>query len=165
MSLGARIRDSRRRSGLTQEALAGLVGVRRSVISKYETGAIEPSLAQLRRIAAALGVSPGYLQGSESQDAAALRAAMERGDYPGAEQLMGLPAGALRPLPQYAPPDPGLSALAAAYSALNEAGRQQALERVRELAQLPQYQKAALGGEGDGSVKPGCTEPGGRQEN
>lgn len=155
MSLGARIRDTRRQSGLTQEALAGLVGVRRSVISKYETGAIEPSLAQLRRIAAALGVSPGYLQGSESRDAAALRAAMERGDYPGAEQLLGLPAGTLRPIPQWAG-DGELAALAAAFSALNAAGRQQALARVRELAQLPQYQKKAA---------PGGAESGGAQEN
>lgn len=140
MSLGSQIRAARKAAGLTQEALAGQIGVKRSVVSKYETGAIEPSVSQLRRIAEALGVSPGFLQGEERRDAQLLRSAVLREDFRAAEQIMGLPDGTLRPLP-FSPETPGFRALCAAYSALNEAGQEQAVQRLQELAQLPQYQK------------------------
>ena len=51
-----RIISARKRAGLTQAQLAAAIGVKRAVISKYETGAIEPSISQLQKIAAALKV-------------------------------------------------------------------------------------------------------------
>lgn len=41
---------------MTQEELAQKIGVKRAVISKYESGSIEPSLTQLQKIADALEV-------------------------------------------------------------------------------------------------------------
>ena len=54
--LGERIRAARRRQLKTQEDLAQHLGVKRAVISKYETGAITPTLGQLRKIAEFLSV-------------------------------------------------------------------------------------------------------------
>ena len=46
----------RKAAHVTQEELAKRIGVNRALISKYETGIIEPSVSQLQKIASALGV-------------------------------------------------------------------------------------------------------------
>ena len=51
------IRRVRKAAHVTQEELAKRIGVNRALISKYETGIIEPSVSQLQKIALALGVS------------------------------------------------------------------------------------------------------------
>lgn len=51
------IKEIRRRKGLTQTQLANLIGVQRAVISKYESGMIEPPIKTLQKIANALGIS------------------------------------------------------------------------------------------------------------
>jgi predicted nucleotidyltransferase/DNA-binding XRE family transcriptional regulator len=51
----ALIRDARRRAGLTQVQLAARAGVTQSVISTYENGRREPSLAGLQRLVLAAG--------------------------------------------------------------------------------------------------------------
>ena len=50
------IRRVRKAAHVTQEELAKRIGVNRALISKYETGIIEPSVSQLQKIASALGV-------------------------------------------------------------------------------------------------------------
>ncbi|PZF57660.1 transcriptional regulator [Curtobacterium sp. MCSS17_008] len=49
------IRDARLRAGLTQVQLAARAGVTQSVISTYENGRREPSLAALQRLVRAAG--------------------------------------------------------------------------------------------------------------
>ena len=63
--LGDRLREARKGAKLTQEELSKIIGVKRSVVSKYENGIIEPSISQLEKIAGALKVSPAYLLGNE----------------------------------------------------------------------------------------------------
>jgi transcriptional regulator with XRE-family HTH domain len=46
--------ELRQRAGLTQELLAGLAGVDRSMISRYETGRRSPRLDTLQRLARAV---------------------------------------------------------------------------------------------------------------
>lgn len=53
--------ELRRARGLTQAALAELVGVGANQISRYESGASEPTLGVLRRLAIALAVSSDEL--------------------------------------------------------------------------------------------------------
>ncbi|MDE7002931.1 MAG: helix-turn-helix domain-containing protein [Oscillospiraceae bacterium] len=60
------IRIARRGRGWTQEQLAEAIGVKRSVISKYENGAISPSIDTIQRIAEALGADISYLLSGES---------------------------------------------------------------------------------------------------
>ena len=60
-----RIREARKRKGITQEQLSKFLGVQRSVISKYETGLIIPSIPQTEKIASTLGVTMDYLLGQD----------------------------------------------------------------------------------------------------
>ena len=50
------IKVLRRGKGCTQEQLANAVGVKRAVISKYESGMVSPSYDMMKKIAAALSV-------------------------------------------------------------------------------------------------------------
>lgn len=54
---GDKLRAARKAARLTQEELAEKIGVKRSVISKYENGIIDPSLSQVQSIADALGTN------------------------------------------------------------------------------------------------------------
>ena len=67
MRVGEQIRAARKAAKLTQEQLANKLGVRHSVISKYENGMIEPSLTQMEKIAAALDVTPSFLIGYDDK--------------------------------------------------------------------------------------------------
>lgn len=55
---GLNVRRVRKEAGLSQEALADLVGIARSYMSDVEVGRRNPSLAVVERIAKALGVTP-----------------------------------------------------------------------------------------------------------
>ena len=57
------IREIRREKNITQKELAQAVGVDLSVISKYESGKINPPIDKLKKIAAVLGVSIDALLG------------------------------------------------------------------------------------------------------
>lgn len=69
--LGARLRQARELSGFSQQDTADAAGVAREVISYWENDRRVPSYAQLVRVAEALGVSVGYLLGTEEEPAAA----------------------------------------------------------------------------------------------
>lgn len=51
------LKEARKSKGMTQEQLASALGVKRSLISKYESGTISPTLAQNEKIAKILGIS------------------------------------------------------------------------------------------------------------
>jgi transcriptional regulator with XRE-family HTH domain len=59
--IGARIRATRRESGLTQDELADRVGVSRSAVAQWETGRAGQVTGNLSRIADALQVNVEYL--------------------------------------------------------------------------------------------------------
>lgn len=56
-TVGARIRDIRRRSNVTLRTLAEAAGVSESFVSQVERGVANPSMASLSRLADALGVN------------------------------------------------------------------------------------------------------------
>lgn len=58
-----KIRECRKRKGLSQEELANKIGVKRAVVSKYETGKISPRIDTVQKIARALDVSVDELLG------------------------------------------------------------------------------------------------------
>lgn len=60
LHLGRRLRRRRRLLGLTQQQLAGVVGVRFQQIQKYECGANRISAARLWQLSQALDVPVGY---------------------------------------------------------------------------------------------------------
>ena len=57
MSLGSSLSDARRRSGLSQEAVAEKLGVSRQTISKWETDETLPDIRQAKRLSVAYGVT------------------------------------------------------------------------------------------------------------
>lgn len=61
MSDGENIKNMRRKKGLTQEELGGLLGVGKSAVSRWENGEREVTLATMRGIAVALDVPLEYL--------------------------------------------------------------------------------------------------------
>ena len=65
MTLSEKIVYCRRRSGLTQEALAEKLGVSRQAVSKWETGDAVPELGKLPLLAGAFGVTADWLLSGE----------------------------------------------------------------------------------------------------
>jgi len=68
--VGRRIRDRRILLGLTQQRLAGLIGVTYQQAHKYECGINRVSAARLYKLARALGVDVGYFFEGFSADRA-----------------------------------------------------------------------------------------------
>ena len=56
-SLGAAIRDHRTRCKMTQEFVAESIGVSRQAVSKWESGASDPSTSNLFALATLFGIS------------------------------------------------------------------------------------------------------------
>ena len=65
--LGGRVRELRRRRGLTLEELAERSGVSRAMISKLERGEKNPTLVVAARLAEGLGVTLSQLAGMEER--------------------------------------------------------------------------------------------------
>jgi transcriptional regulator with XRE-family HTH domain len=65
--LGGRVRQLRRRRGLTLEELAGLSGVSRAMISKLERGEKNPTLVVAAKLAEGLGVTLSQVAGIEER--------------------------------------------------------------------------------------------------
>lgn len=63
--LSEKIYSLRRKSGLSQEALAEKIGVSRQAVSKWETGAAAPELDKLRALSAFFGVTLDELAGEK----------------------------------------------------------------------------------------------------
>lgn len=64
MTIGEKIRNARIMRGLTVEELAAKIGISKSTMSRYETGAIPNIMSdKIEEIAIALDVSPSYLIG------------------------------------------------------------------------------------------------------
>lgn len=61
IGLGRKVRELRETRGLSLKALAAEAGVSESFVSQVERGVANPSVASLRRLAAALGASVGSL--------------------------------------------------------------------------------------------------------
>ena len=71
MEIREKIKAFRKSKGLTQEALAQKCGLATITIRQYELGKREPSIAQLTKIAAALGIRIEDLVGLETFDTGA----------------------------------------------------------------------------------------------
>ena len=61
-----RIKELRKQSRLSQQALADQIGVFRNTISNWETGYSQISLENAKQVAEYFGVTIDYLLGSES---------------------------------------------------------------------------------------------------
>ena len=69
LDVGDRLREARERQGLSQRALARRAGVTNATISMIERGQISPSVASLRKLLEALGLSLGAFFADEPNGA------------------------------------------------------------------------------------------------
>ena len=74
MELQDKILQLRKKSGLSQEALAEKIGVSRQAVSKWETGEAVPELSKLLLLARAFGVTTDYLISEEENEPAQIEA-------------------------------------------------------------------------------------------
>lgn len=61
--IGTRIKDTRKKAGLTQDELGAKLGIGKSSISEWESNKRSPDFDKLEEMAAILGVSFHYLVG------------------------------------------------------------------------------------------------------
>ena len=66
--MGDRIREHRIRAGLSQDALAELVGVSRQAVTKWESGASSPTAANLFKLAEIFGTTVDLLMDKEKDE-------------------------------------------------------------------------------------------------
>ena len=64
--LGERIKDVRKRKGMTQEVFAREIGISRSYLGDLENNRKSLNLVTLRKIAAQMNVSVSYLIGEDN---------------------------------------------------------------------------------------------------
>jgi prephenate dehydratase len=79
MTLARRIAETRRKMGLTQADLADRLGLAQSTLARWESGAREPTRAAVKRLAVALGVSAGWLEGGNAASVGTLGGAVLEG--------------------------------------------------------------------------------------
>lgn len=147
-SLGSRMREERKKQGLTLEQFGQKIGISGSLVGRYERDEENPKPETIKKFADALGVSANWLiygdgdpdQQSFFDDVAELREALRRGkgfSENSAERILD----GFQSLIDDALSDADCQELFRLYQSLNREGQRVALERLDELAQLPKYQR------------------------
>jgi len=70
VDIGKRIRATRQRRVMSQDDLSKETGMPKASISRLERGATKPRPSSIRKVAAALGVTPEWLAFGNEPDAA-----------------------------------------------------------------------------------------------
>lgn len=131
MTIGERIREQRKKAGLTQKTLGELSETSETTVKQYELGKRQPRIEQLRKIANALGVSLFQLTD---------------GDYSNftPEEMRDDFLKTATPLNEFqkmavAKATEEENNLLGNYRQLNTEGRQEAQKRVQELTEIKRY--------------------------
>ena len=80
MSYSARLREARKRAGLTQEELGKLVGCAKTTITGYETGKSEPNMNILSKMMDVLDVDANFIFQDELREQHEYQATSEEMD-------------------------------------------------------------------------------------
>ena len=130
-----KIRKYRKAAKVSQEDLAEKLGINRATVSKYETGAISPTIDQAQKIADILGITLAELLGMDqmgvnSQDstfwARLINSLPETNADDSVDELTKIHLWNL---------------LFEHFEQLNMEGMKTAVERIQELAEIPKYRK------------------------
>lgn len=82
MTLGEKLKSIRKKFGLSQEGLAGLLNVSRQAITKWETDAGIPDISNLQEISKIFGLTVDYLLNEESMlPALSMRKELDKNKY------------------------------------------------------------------------------------
>lgn len=137
MTTGERIKEARKRAGLTQKELADKLGVQFQNISSLERDERNPKLETLEKIAAALSIRVFDLMDPITQES------YDKGfsEGVGAEEWNSHVIEQLLKEEGYTYSDAEMQ-LIKSFSSLNPTGQQKAVERVEELTEIPKYQRS-----------------------
>lgn len=130
MNFSDRLREARKRSGLTQMQIAEKLGITAQSYSQYETGKRRPKEETRKRIADALGVLPGDL--------------LQDGFYPTSQEIAAMKRGAesVTDERRLEIEEKRLSNLIdRKKKMLNISGKQRAADYMDDLTKIPEYRK------------------------
>lgn len=140
---------ARKKKKMTQEHLANLLGVKRSVISKYETGRVVPSVEQAQKISnfldipflELLGLDPESDNISEREllENLILKHFSEHKDFDLSklDKLYFFDENGLR----FEGDNALFDKLVLLFDSLNDDGRYEAVKRIEELTEIPRYRR------------------------
>ena len=147
--IGDAIRKYRKVQGLTLEELGKKMGISGSLVGQYERGVVNPKYETIVRFADALNVEPVELLGRAFMDVIGPEQRRMFSE-PGVVAIRIYDSGRLERVTIQ-------EQLEDAFSALNIEGQKIAVERVKELTEIPKYQRQqdtpAGQGEGEGETK------------
>lgn len=163
VQIGTKIKNARIKQNIRQKDMAEALGIPASTYANYEANRREPDMETILNIADILNVSIEYLITSNIPDyddykknIRLVEEASKEQDLKKLEQALGVPSGTILYVGPDAPFDfseeklqeertkrpKGTEAfLIAAYNKLNPKGKREAIKRINELSQLPQYQR------------------------
>lgn len=134
--VGNKIRYFRNKKGITQKALAKLIGKTESSIQKYECGSTEVPFSVLEKIADALDIEILFLLDDKYLESASAYF-MEKGEVESSALFHYV---ALLNKKLASDIDTSYTnILNALFSMLNDSGKKKALERINELLDVPHY--------------------------
>lgn len=147
MTIGERIKKTRKEKGMTQKQVAEQCGMADSAIRKYESGSQKPKLETLCKIAAALGVSPSFLAGLDPLvDTPENRKVVDEGFISFGKAMEEIsawkgPKQTAESISSYFTEPSDEDYLLMAFDELNDKGKRIAIERVEELGKIPEYRE------------------------
>lgn len=131
MTTGEAIRSIRKSKGMTQKRLGELAGIAEPTIRSYESGRLNPKIETLKKIAAALEVEVSALDPSISLPLSGNRVYFYFPEEGGSWQFD----------PEEKLTEPHVLRIAYEFEQLNDLGKDVAVERVKELSEIPKYKK------------------------
>lgn len=136
--IGEAIRDQRKKQGLTLNELGQRMGISGSLVGQYERGVVNPKYETIIRFADALNIEPREILGNAFTDVINPEVERLARSMDDTTDIRIYFSGRVVPVTIQ-------ERLNEAFSELNKEGQKVAVERVKELTQIPKYQKHAAG--------------------
>ena len=138
VKIGEAIRTQRKNQGLTLNELGQRMGISGSLVGQYERGVVNPKYETIIRFADALNVEPREILGNAFMDVISPEVERLAHSVDDTTDIRLYLSGRVVPVTIQ-------ERLNEAFSELNKEGQKVAVERVKELTQIPKYQKAPAG--------------------
>lgn len=138
VKIGEAIRNQRKNQGLTLNELGQRMGISGSLVGQYERGVVNPKYETIIRFADALNVEPREILGNAFMDVISPEVERLAHSVDDTTDIRLYLSGRVVPVTIQ-------ERLNEAFSELNKEGQKVAVERVKELAQIPKYQKDPAG--------------------
>ena len=138
VKIGEAIRNQRKNQGLTLNELGQRMGISGSLVGQYERGVVNPKYETIIRFADALNVVPRVILGNAFMDVISPEVERLAHSVYDTTDIRLYLSGRVVPVTIQ-------ERLIEAFSELNKEGQKVAVERVKELTQIPKYQKDPAG--------------------